>query len=122
MEASMLLRRTVFAALFAACVMPALAAPLPQNGGGITVLAAASLTDALSEIGRNYEAASRKHVTLSFAGSMILAKQIEATSGADMFISADEESMDYVDSKGLITKPTRTDLLGNALVLIAPAD
>jgi molybdate transport system substrate-binding protein len=85
------------------------------------VLAAASLTDALQEIGRSYEAASGKHVALSFAGSMILAKQIEASSGADMFVSADSESMDYLDIKGLIAKPTRQDVLGNSLVLVAPA-
>jgi len=88
----------------------------------ITVLAAASLTDALQQIGRTYEAATGKHVALSFAGSMILAKQIEASSGADMFISADSESMDYVDSKGLIAKPTRQNILGNSLVLIAPSE
>jgi molybdate transport system substrate-binding protein len=117
----MLLRRTVCAGLLCALLSPALAAPAPHNANGITVLAAASLTDALSQIGRTYEAATGRHVALSFAGSMILAKQIEASSGADMFISADEESMDYVDAKGLIAKPTRMDLLGNALVLIAPA-
>ena len=53
---------------------------------------------------------------------MILAKQIEASAGADMFISADTESMDYLDKKNLIARPTRANLFGNSLVLIAPAD
>ena len=53
---------------------------------------------------------------------MILAKQIEASSGADVFISADAESMDYLDSKNLIARQTRRNLLSNSLVLIAPAN
>jgi molybdate transport system substrate-binding protein len=100
------------------------AAPGPatsRDDSSITVFAAASLTDAIQEIGKNYEAATGKHVTFSFAGSMILARQIEASAGVDLFISADAESMDYLDGKGLIARGTRTNLLGNQLVLIAPA-
>jgi molybdate transport system substrate-binding protein len=93
-----------------------------QASSTIIVLAAASLTDALQEIGRSYEAATGKHVALSFAGSMILAKQIEASSGADMFVSADSDSMDYLDAKGLIAKPTRQNIAGNSLVLIASSE
>lgn len=93
-----------------------------QRANGITVLAAASLTNALEEIGRRYEAQSGRRVIFSFAGSMILAKQIEASSGADVFISADAESMDYLDSKNLIARQTRRNLLSNSLVLIAPAN
>jgi molybdate transport system substrate-binding protein len=114
--------RHIFATLVLALLplaTPVSAVQAPQST--ITVLAAASLTDALQEIGRTYEAATGKHVALSFAGSMILAKQIEASSGADMFISADSESMDYMDAKGMIAKPSRQDILGNSLVLVAPA-
>jgi len=93
-----------------------------QTEGGITVLAAASLANVMQEIGRNYQTATGKRVTFSFAASMILAKQIEASTGADMFISADTESMDYLDRKNLIAKNTRTNFLGNSLVLVAPAD
>ena len=93
-----------------------------QTGNGITVLAAASLTNVMQEIGKTYEASAGQKVVFSFAGSMILAKQIEASAGADVFISADAESMDYLDQKNLVAKGTRTNLLGNALVLIAPAD
>jgi molybdate transport system substrate-binding protein len=53
---------------------------------------------------------------------MILAKQIEASSGADLFISADAESMDYLDQRNLIARSTRINLSGNRLVLVAPTD
>jgi len=108
-------------ALLLLALLPLATPVVGAQAPSVTVFAAASLTDVLQEIGRNYEAATGKHVTLSFAGSMILAKQIEASSGADLFVSADTESMDYVDAKGLIAKPTRANILGNSLVLIAPS-
>ncbi|HEY1962997.1 MAG TPA: molybdate ABC transporter substrate-binding protein [Rhizomicrobium sp.] len=88
----------------------------------VTVFAAASLTDALNTIGKSYEAKTGRHVALVFAASSTLARQIEASAGADVFISADTEWMDYLDSKGLMKHETRRNLLGNHLVLIAPAD
>jgi molybdate transport system substrate-binding protein len=87
----------------------------------ITVLAAASLTDALSEIGRVYQAKTGTLPLLSFAASSTLARQIEASGGADIFVSADSDWMDYLDDRGLIAHGTRKNLLGNRLVLIAPA-
>src|ERR1700716_3150143 len=92
-----------------------------QSGRSVTVLAAASLTNVMQDVGKRYETASGKKVAFSFAASMILAKQIEASAGADMFISADSESMDYLDKKNLIARPSRTNLLANRLVLVAPA-
>ena len=111
---------------FRVCLAAALLALLPfvsfaQSGRSTTVLAAASLTDVMQDLGRRYESARGKKVVFSFAASMILAKQIEASAGADMFISADSESMDYLEGKNLIAKPTRTNLLANRLVLVAPA-
>jgi molybdate transport system substrate-binding protein len=53
---------------------------------------------------------------------MILARQIDASSGADIFISADTESMDYLESRGRIRNGSRSDLLTNTLVLVAPRD
>jgi len=97
-------------------------AALAQSANGITVLAAASLTNVLQDVGNRYEAATGKKVVFSFAGSMILAKQIEASAGADIFISADTESMDYLDGKNLIVRSSRLNLLRNSLILIAPAD
>jgi molybdate transport system substrate-binding protein len=61
-------------------------------------------------------------VTASYAGSSLLARQIERGAPADVFISADLDWMDYLASRGLIDARTRTDLLGNRLVLIVPAE
>jgi molybdate transport system substrate-binding protein len=120
--------RTMFnVRVLGACLAAALVALMPvdafaQTGRTITVLAAASLTNVMQDVGKRYETASGKKVVFSFAASMILAKQIEASAGADMFISADSESMDYLEGKNLIVKASRVNLLRNRLVLIAPAD
>jgi molybdate transport system substrate-binding protein len=94
----------------------------PVRAADTTVFAAASLTDALKEIGAAYKQDTGRTVVFSFAASSALARQIEASSGADIFISADTDWMDYLDKKGLIAPGTRENLLGNTLVLIAPAD
>jgi molybdate transport system substrate-binding protein len=60
-------------------------------------------------------------VRTSFAASSVLAKQIEAGAPADLFLSADTEWMDYLDERHLMRPGTRQNLLGNELVLIAPA-
>lgn len=86
----------------------------------VTVMAAASLTDALQDIGTLYEAKTHTHVTFVFAASSALAKQIENGAPADIFISADLDWMDYLAKKDLIQAGTRKNLLGNQLVLIAP--
>src|SRR5882672_9447742 len=115
----------MFRLIRTALVAVLLALPLPaaaQTADRLMVFAAASLTNTLNEIGRDYGRARGKRVVFAFAASMTLAKQIEASSGADVFIAADAESMDYLEQRGLIAKPTRQNLLGNSLVLIAPAD
>src|SRR4051812_48085697 len=99
-----------------------LAAPSFAQDKSITVFAAASLTDVLNKVGKSYETKTGSHVTLVFAASSTLARQIEASAGADMFISADTEWMDYLENKGLLKHETRRNLLGNHLVLIAPAN
>ncbi len=97
-----------------------LVAPVAAQAGTITVFAAASLTDALKEIGGVYKAKTGDDAVMSFAASSALARQIEASSGADIFISADNDWMDYLDNKGLVQHDTRKALLGNHLVLVAP--
>lgn len=97
-------------------------AHLAQAAGTVTVFAAASMTDALSAIGKQYEADTGNDVTFSFASSAQLARQIEAGNDADIFISADTQWMDYLQERSLIQVPTRKDLVGNRLVLIAPKD
>ena len=88
----------------------------------MTVFAAASTTDALGEIAREYEAAGHGHIVISFASSSTLAKQIENGAPADLYLSADEIWMDYLAQRNLIVPASRIDYLGNTLVLIAPKD
>jgi molybdate transport system substrate-binding protein len=96
-------------------------AEVPQRPE-LLVFAAASLTEVLGELAGIWEASSGTRVKLSFAASSLLARQIEAGSQADVFISADGEWMDYLADRGFITSSSRRDLAGNTLVLIAPAD
>ncbi len=90
------------------------------DDGRVLVFAAASLTDVMTTVSANYEAETGKKVVVSFAGSSVLARQIEAGSPADIFISADETWMDYLAKHDLVQAASRRDLLGNHLVLIAP--
>ena len=87
----------------------------------VTVFAAASLTDALGEIGTAYERASGQSVRLSFAGSGAVARQIQAGAPADVVILADATWMDRLQTADAVVPATRVDLLGNTLVVIAPA-
>lgn len=94
---------------------------VPAWAQGVTVFAAASLTDAMNDIAKLYAARSGVPVRNSYAASSALARQIENGAPADLFFSADEEWMDYLEKRALIEKGTRVDRLGNRLVLIAPA-
>jgi molybdate transport system substrate-binding protein len=88
----------------------------------VVIFAAASLKESLDEVARQYQARSADRILLSYAASSALAKQIELGAPADIFISADLEWMGYLATRNLIKPTTRTDLLGNNLVLIAPKD
>lgn len=92
------------------------------KGSELLVFAAASLTNVLEELSVDWTRQSGVPVKLSFAASAALARQIEAGSRADVFISADEEWMTYLAQHRLIDAASRRDLIGNSLVLIAPAD
>jgi molybdate transport system substrate-binding protein len=87
---------------------------------GVLIFAAASLQTALDAIAPAEERATSVHMTMSYAASSALARQIESRAPADLFISADLDWMDYLDQRHLIRAGTRVNLLGNALVLIAP--
>jgi molybdate transport system substrate-binding protein len=87
----------------------------------LVIFAAASLTDALNEIGNAYTKESKIPVKFSFAASSALARQIESGAPAAVFLSADTEWMDYLQSRDLIELDTRENVVGNRLVLIAPA-
>lgn len=96
-------------------------APAQAAERGPLVLAAASLQEALSDAASAWAARRHAAPVLSFASSSALARQIEAGAPADLFISADNEWMDYVAGKRLIRPGTRALLLSNRLVLVAPA-
>ena len=87
----------------------------------ITVFGAASTTNALTAIAKSYEAGGHGNVALAFASSSTLAKQIENGAPADVFLSASAEWMDYLEGKSLLEAGSRSDLLGNRIVLIVPA-
>jgi molybdate transport system substrate-binding protein len=110
-----------FARAASAALVLILAAPA-AHAADVTVFAAASVTDVFKQAGALYKSKTGKEAVFSFAASSALAHQIEASGGADIFISADRDWMDYLDKKGLIADTTRKDLLGNHLVLIAPGD
>ncbi|MRG99551.1 molybdate ABC transporter substrate-binding protein [Xanthomonas sontii] len=87
----------------------------------LTVFAAASLKESLDEAGSAYQRASGTPVQVSYAASSTLARQVEQGAPADVFVSADQEWMDYLQQRKLIDPALRRDLLGNTLVLVAPA-
>jgi molybdate transport system substrate-binding protein len=84
------------------------------------VFAAASLTNVLDGLGSEFTRTTGVPVRFSFASSSILARQIEAGAGADVFFPADEEWMDHLERRSRIRKSSRRNLVGNGLVLIAP--
>ena len=102
-----------------------LAMPLPAAVAadkGPTIFAAASLKDALDNINAARAKGGGRSAAISYAGSSVLAKQIEQGAPADIFISADLDWMDYLAERNLIKPEARVNLLGNTLVLIAPKD
>ena len=109
----------VFAALV---VLAGLGAPAAAQDKTITVFAAASMKNALDDIDSAYTAKTGVKITVSYGPSSALAKQIEQGAPADVFISADTDWMDYAISRKTINEPTRVNLLGNSIVLIAPKD
>jgi len=90
-----------------------------QAADKVTVFAAASLTNAMQDIAAQYQKEKGVQVVSSFASSSTLARQIEQGAPADLFISADQQWMDYSISKQQIVENTRYTLLGNELVLVA---
>ena len=90
-----------------------------QNPDEVTVFAAASLRDALQELGATFEAETGVAVLFNFAGSHVLARQVVAASRADLYLSADERWMDSVAVAGRLVPGTRRTLLSNRLVVVA---
>src|ERR1700709_2107425 len=112
------------AGIFAAFVILAGSAftPAAAQDKTLTVFAAASMKNALDDIDAAYTAKTGVKIVASYAASSALAKQIEQGAPADVFVSADTDWMDYAIGKKTINEPTRVNLLGNSIVLIAPKD
>lgn len=117
-----LTRRLILGLAAAAALSLPMFHPARAEDKPVLVFAAASLKESLGKVAEAFKAESGKAVTLSFAASGPLAKQIEAAAPADVFISADTKWMAYLSDKGLTDKATEKPLLGNTLVLIAPKD
>jgi molybdate transport system substrate-binding protein len=117
-------RRTLagIGALLCLSLLALPAAAADTDKAPITIFAAASLTNALQDLGDGFTKETSIPVRFSFAASSALARQIENGAPADIFFSADLEWMDYLQSRNLIQRDTRRDVLGNRLVLIAPSD
>jgi molybdate transport system substrate-binding protein len=105
------------AILFGPAVLPASA-----QDKSLTVFAAASMKNALDDIDAAYTAKTGVKIVASYAASSALAKQIEQGAPADVFVSADTDWMEYAINKKNVNAPTRVNLLGNRMVLIAPKD
>lgn len=88
----------------------------------VTVFAAASMNNALQDASEAFTRSSGIRARLSFAASSTLARQVEAGAGAQVFVSADEAWMDYLQKRDLIEAATRRKLAGNRLVLVVAAD
>jgi molybdate transport system substrate-binding protein len=87
----------------------------------LTVHSAASLSDAMKEIGAAYEKENGDNVLLNFGASSMLARQIDEGAPADLFFSADEAKMDALEQRGLLLPGTRSTLLSNSLAVVVPA-
>lgn len=118
--------RRVGACALLASVLLACALSLPAFAQGatrapLTVFAAASLKESMDAAGAAFQRRTGQPVRASYAASPALARQVEQGAPADVFVSADLEWMDWLQQRALIDPATRHDLLGNTLVLVAPA-
>lgn len=113
------MRRWLQRSLIGCFGMAALASETAQ-AEEISVFAAASLTDALEEIGKRYQAASGHKLTFNLGASSDLARQILAGAPGDVFFSADVTQMDALARAGLVSAADRVDVLSNTLVAIVP--
>ncbi|MEZ5774624.1 MAG: molybdate ABC transporter substrate-binding protein [Hyphomicrobiaceae bacterium] len=98
-----------------------LPAPARAGEGDVLVFAAASLRNALDKVNADCAARTGVTATASYAATSALARQIEAGAPADVFFAADLAWMEKLLAEGEVKKDTVRQLLGNDIVLIAPA-
>ncbi|HYE46971.1 MAG TPA: molybdate ABC transporter substrate-binding protein [Caulobacter sp.] len=111
----MIARRSLLAGLAVAPALPAEARARP-----VTIFAAASLETALTVVAARYGRRPGGPLRLSFGASSAMARQVAQGAPADLFVSADQEWMDWLAQRRLVVAGTRSDLLAGQLVLIAP--
>lgn len=111
--------RTRFAVLFSATVFMLIAGSAHAAEGPV-VFAAASLRNAMEQIGRSYEARYAVRPVFSFAASSTLARQIDAGAPADVYVSANVQWMDWAQDRGVIVEDQRRIVAGNGLVVVGP--
>lgn len=109
------------AALLFIVVGLAVTTPRVVASDGPLVFAAASLKNALDAAADAWIRETGQRVVISYAGSSALARQIERGAPADIFVSADLEWMAHLAAKGLVQETSVVKLLGNRIVLVAPA-
>ena len=110
-----------FLRALAALVLISLLLTLPAHAEDLIVSAAASLTNAFKEIGAEFEKAQPgSKVVFNFAASGPLLQQIENGAPADVFASADQETLDKAAGKKLVDSATRRNFASNRLVLVQP--
>ncbi|MGB8900875.1 MAG: molybdate ABC transporter substrate-binding protein [Methylocella sp.] len=121
---SLMLGLAIGAVAFTRSVIGGEGMPAPASGdvAAPVVFAAASTKTALDAAAAAWKADTGKTVSIAYASSATLAKQIEQGAPADIFISADLKWMDYLEKSKLIRAGTRRNLFGNKLVLIEPSD
>jgi molybdate transport system substrate-binding protein len=120
----MITRRLALTGL-ASLAAPTLAGPFLSGSAlaqtaPVSIFAAASLQTALTAIAGGYGSRAGGPLRLTFGASSAMARQIAQGAPADLFISADEEWMDWLAERKLVIPGARRDLLANRLVLIAP--
>jgi molybdate transport system substrate-binding protein len=115
-----MLVRKLFGAVFGLALVLSLS--VAARAEEVLVFAAASTTNAINDIGALFAAKGLGTIKASFGSSSTLAKQIEQGAPAGVFLSADLKWMDYLVEHKSIVLDSRRNLLGNALVLIAPSD
>ena len=113
--------RKLFIVLFTLVTAARLAAA-PDPKPELLVFGAASLTESLEALGKEYTAKTGQPVAFSFGASSDLARQIEAGAPADVFFSADTAKMDLLAKAGLVRPSSRREFLSNALVVVVPAN
>jgi molybdate transport system substrate-binding protein len=102
-------------------VLAALCIALPAIGAELKISAAVSLSEAMTEIVTLYEKEHGGKPQLNFGGSNALARQIKAGAPCDVFLSADEATLNQLREENLLHENSVTKLLGNSLVVITPA-